>query len=392
MSKKASKKKVQAKPAVSKFAAPVVDSAREIWLAGLGAVYVAQNESGKLFEQGNKLFDKLVSEGAKLEKKSRNEVETAVDDFVGGMESKVDAFRQQATENWDSLANVFDERVSGTLDRLGVPTTKDLDKLSGNVKKVSRQAAKNWKDLESAFEQRVSGVLDNLHIPGAKDLNKLSDSVQKVSVDATENLGKLSDNVQKASREAVENLQKFENVFEARVTEILGGMGLILSLIFVGIQIRESNRATMSAMASASVDSISTWYVEIGNDDQSSALLYQYFANPSSLSPEKKFQAAMNLHGLFLIFQNTYYLANEGTLEEQILHSLTEAIFAVKAQPGLLLFWKQRKYIFLKGFQEYVESILTSDRSVSEGLFSDANLVPPSNKAANPPTTQSGTH
>ncbi len=226
MSKKASKKKVQAKPAVSKFAAPVVDSAREIWLAGLGAVYVAQNESGKLFEQGNKLFDKLVSEGAKLEKKSRNEVETAVDDFVGGMESKVDAFRQQATENWDSLANVFDERVSGTLDRLGVPTTKDLDKLSGNVKKVSRQAAKNWKDLESAFEQRVSGVLDNLHIPGAKDLNKLSDSVQKVSVDATENLGKLSDNVQKASREAVENLQKFENVFEARVTEILGGMGI----------------------------------------------------------------------------------------------------------------------------------------------------------------------
>ncbi len=226
MSKKAIKKKVQAKPAVSKFAAPVVDSAREIWLAGLGAVYVAQNESGKLFEQGNKLFDKLVSEGAKLEKKSRNEVETAVDDFVGGMESKVDAFRQQATENWDSLANVFDERVSGTLDRLGVPTTKDLDKLSGNVKKVSRQAAKNWKDLESAFEQRVSGVLDNLHIPGAKDLNKLSDSVQKVSVDATENLGKLSDNVQKASREAVENLQKFENVFEARVTEILGGMGI----------------------------------------------------------------------------------------------------------------------------------------------------------------------
>jgi len=176
------------------------------------------------------------------------------------------------------------------------------------------------------------------------------------------------------------------------LVEILGGMGLILSLIFVGIQIRENNRATMSAMASASVDSISTWYVEIGNEDQSSALFYQYLANPSSLSPEQKFQAAMNLHGLFLIFQNTYYLANEGTLEKRILHSLTEAIAGVKAQPGLLLFWKQRKSLFLKGFQEHVDLILTSERSASEGLFSDANLVPPSNKAANPPTTQSGTH
>ena len=153
------------------------------------------------------------------------------------------------------------------------------------------------------------------------------------------------------------------------LVEMMGGVGVILSLIFVGIQIRENNRATMSAMASASVDSISAWYFEIGNDDQSSALLYQYLANPSSLSPEQKFQAAMNLHGLFLIFQNTYYLVNEGTLEQSILHSLTEAIVGVKEQPGFLLFWKQRRSIFLEGFQEYVDSLVASDRKASDGLF-----------------------
>jgi len=226
MSKKALKKKVQAKPEISKFAAPVVDSAREIWLAGLGALNVAQTESVKLVEQGNKLFDRLVAEGTKLEKKTRKETEAVVDDFVGGVESKVDSFRQQAVDNWDNLANVFDERVSGTLDRLGVPTTKDLSKLSGNVQRMSRQAAKNWKELETAFDQRVSGALDSLHVPGAEDLNKLSDSVQKVSKEAAENLGKLSDSLQKSSKDSVEKLEKFESMFEARVTEILGGMGI----------------------------------------------------------------------------------------------------------------------------------------------------------------------
>jgi len=226
MSKKVLKKKVQAKPEISKFAAPVVDSAREIWLAGLGALNVAQTESVKLVEQGNKLFDRLVAEGTKLEKKTRKETETVVDDFVDGVESKVDAFRQQAVDNWDNLANVFDERVSGTLDRLGVPTTKDLSKLSGNVQRMSRKAAKNWKELETAFDQRVSGALDSLHVPGAEDLNKLSDSVQKVSKEAAENLGKLSDSLQKTSKDSVEKLEKFENMFEARVTEILGGMGI----------------------------------------------------------------------------------------------------------------------------------------------------------------------
>ena len=46
MAKKTLKKKVQAKPEIGKFAAPMVDSAKEIWLAGLGAFSVAQQEGG----------------------------------------------------------------------------------------------------------------------------------------------------------------------------------------------------------------------------------------------------------------------------------------------------------------------------------------------------------
>ena len=96
MTKKTLKKKVQPKAAADKYAAPVLDSAREIWLAGLGAFAVAQQESGKLIEQGNKLFEKLVSEGNKLEKQTRNVAEEAVGGFRGGVESKVENVRQTA--------------------------------------------------------------------------------------------------------------------------------------------------------------------------------------------------------------------------------------------------------------------------------------------------------
>ena len=71
MAKKTLKKKVPAKAPASKLTDQVVDSARDIWLAGLGAFAVAQKESGKVLEQGNKLFDKLVEEGSKIEKNTR---------------------------------------------------------------------------------------------------------------------------------------------------------------------------------------------------------------------------------------------------------------------------------------------------------------------------------
>ncbi len=208
MASKTLEKKVAAKPVISKFATPVVDSAKDILFAGLGAFSVAQSESGKLIGQGTKLFEKLVSEGAKLEKKSAGLAETAVDDLKNDVGSKFENVRQQATENWDNLGNIFDERVSGTLERLGIPTSKELNRLSGRVQKMSRQATNNWKEFESVFEKRVSAALNSLHVPGREDLNKLSDSVQKVSRDAAENLGKL------------------ENTFEKRVKEILAGLGL----------------------------------------------------------------------------------------------------------------------------------------------------------------------
>lgn len=150
LKKKVMKKKTQAKPAVADYAAPVVESAREIWLAGLGAFSVAQSEGGKMIEQGNKLFKDLVSEGAKLEKKTRKAAETAVDDIKDGVESRVDAVRQQAVDNWDKLENVFEDRVAKVLGQLGVPTASDVNKLSERVAKLSRQVTEMSKPAAKA--------------------------------------------------------------------------------------------------------------------------------------------------------------------------------------------------------------------------------------------------
>ena len=139
--KKVLKKKLKTKPTVSDFATPVVESAREIWLAGLGAFSVAQAESGKLIEQGNKLFDKLVSEGTRLEKKSRDVAETAVGDIREEVEAKVGDVRQQAVDKWDKLETVFEDRVASALGRLGVPTAEEVNKLSAHVQKLSSQVA-----------------------------------------------------------------------------------------------------------------------------------------------------------------------------------------------------------------------------------------------------------
>jgi poly(hydroxyalkanoate) granule-associated protein len=174
MAKKKLRKKVQRKPEASKFAAPVVDSAREIWLAGLGAFAVAQEEGEKIRERGTKFFDRLVEEGSKLQKKTRKDVDGAVSDIRGefekgfdglrdGVEKRVDDFRgdvehrfddirgevegrfegvrKQANDNWDKLEKIFEDRVARALGSLGIPTQDDINKLTKRVRELSRQVA-----------------------------------------------------------------------------------------------------------------------------------------------------------------------------------------------------------------------------------------------------------
>ena len=247
MATKTLKKKAPAKAAKSTGTNPLTDSVRDLWYAGLGVFSVASQEGEKLIGQGSKLFDTLVAEGSKMEKKSIDLVEDTVDEIKSDVETRIESFRKQANENWDGLGDVFDIRVSDTLGRLGIPTTSDLNNLSGRVQEMTQQAKDNWKGFEGVFEKRVADVLKSLRVPSFEDLNKVSEALQKMSSEAQENLGKLdvsieervsglfgklekntaeelkklSSGLSEVSDEVSANWGKLENVIEERVAKIM---------------------------------------------------------------------------------------------------------------------------------------------------------------------------
>ena len=95
------------------------DSANQIWLAGLGAFSKAQHQGGEMFET-------LVAEGEKFQERTK----TAVDERLAEV-------REKATETWDKLEKVFEDRVGSALHALNVPTRKDIDVLSKRVHELT---------------------------------------------------------------------------------------------------------------------------------------------------------------------------------------------------------------------------------------------------------------
>ncbi|MFZ4538873.1 MAG: phasin family protein [Propionivibrio sp.] len=99
----------------NQLALTVKDSAQQIWLAGLGAFAKAQ-------EEGGKVFDALVREGEAIQARTRKMTDEKIAVVAG-----------KAAGTWDRLEQVFEDRVARSLGSLGVPSKKDIDKLSKRV-------------------------------------------------------------------------------------------------------------------------------------------------------------------------------------------------------------------------------------------------------------------
>lgn len=110
-------------------------SAQQIYLAGLAQFGKAQQEGGKVFEG-------LVKEGLAIQRRTQSAAEeriTEVTSKASGMANEVAA---KATGQWNKLEDIFEDRVARALNKMGVPTAKDIQTLIARVDALAQKAGK----------------------------------------------------------------------------------------------------------------------------------------------------------------------------------------------------------------------------------------------------------
>lgn len=113
----------------------VKDSAQQIWQAGLGAFTRAQAE-------GSKAFESLVKEGVAFQRKTQAAAEEKISEATHRMSSMATDISSKASGGWDKLENIFEERVAKALNKLGVPSAKDISDLIERIEALNKAVQK----------------------------------------------------------------------------------------------------------------------------------------------------------------------------------------------------------------------------------------------------------
>jgi poly(hydroxyalkanoate) granule-associated protein len=132
-------KRAAARPrGAKKTAAPtarsMVESAQQIWLAGMGAIARTQKDNPHAFQEA-------VTEGVKLLDKSRATAEKRFREVFeaaqGSVQTRLVSAREQAAESWDNLEALFQGRVQKALQQLGVPNAEEVRLLTRRVAELT---------------------------------------------------------------------------------------------------------------------------------------------------------------------------------------------------------------------------------------------------------------
>ena len=162
-----------------------------------------------------------------------------------------------------------------------------------------------------------------------------------------------------------EKLQEY-----ALIAEIISALAIFVSLIYVGIQVSDSASAVRSASLNDANNAVQSWYQQLGSSQQTSENWYKALISESALPDEEEFQFLMMTHAAFVAFQNSYLLAAEGTIEDDLREAvITYSILGVKDLPGFHRYWRQRQGYLHRDFVTYVESMLSQESVKDMDLY-----------------------
>ena len=145
------------------------------------------------------------------------------------------------------------------------------------------------------------------------------------------------------------------------VGQTISAIAVVLSLIYVGFQIKQNTTATQTASAQAHVNA-HTEFVGLINSSSTLADVLHQGANGISALKEGDIIRYMSFHDLaFVSFQSSHLQWITGSLNDALWGTYKQAFIDTLQQKGPQEWWALRRHRYDQEFQDYVDEAVTKE-------------------------------
>ncbi|MEJ2128216.1 MAG: hypothetical protein P8X81_05180 [Woeseiaceae bacterium] len=155
------------------------------------------------------------------------------------------------------------------------------------------------------------------------------------------------------------------------IGEILGAAAVVVSLVYLAIQIRIQNKESRLA---------ATHEISVGFRESLSSFLdadlvdifLKANKNIDSLNDNERLRLLIGMQRIYRLWEEAYHQHTAGRLDARVWNAMVSLYSSYLAAPGFSVFWELRKQHYDAEFREYVDALPRSSWSLHEVQTNDS--------------------
>ena len=139
------------------------------------------------------------------------------------------------------------------------------------------------------------------------------------------------------------------------IGDFLGGLSVIVTLIYLAIQIRQNTKSSRGQSYQAAVSAVSDWSREVGMNAESCRVLQVGSMDLESLSDLERAQFNLLMTSVIRNFENIHYQYTNGSIDANTWSGWAKRTRSVLAPGGAQAWWRNSKSAYSPGFRRFVD-------------------------------------
>ncbi len=140
------------------------------------------------------------------------------------------------------------------------------------------------------------------------------------------------------------------------IGEIVGGVAVLLTIVYLALELRRSTRATHRQTYQAAAEAMAHYFWNLARHPELHTLYRETLQNPDALSDEELRRGFLVLDA-YLALMESFYLHNLEFRERESQVRWAKTLVRLLSTPGGARYWHRRRWQFHRQFADYVEAL-----------------------------------
>jgi hypothetical protein len=147
----------------------------------------------------------------------------------------------------------------------------------------------------------------------------------------------------------------------AAISQALGAIAVVLTVVYLSIQIRKNRLATQSQTYYLTTAAFGQTASSIASSGELSRIYRMGLSTPDRMEEEESFRFALLGISQFRAYENLFYQHRSGFVDEDFWIAHRENILWFFHRAGMQVWWKEKRLAFSRSFRDFLESSNPTD-------------------------------